>query len=283
MKQYLSFILAALLPFQLFASAVKVDHLTTEGMVNPMGIDVTTPRFSWKISSDKKDVRQTGYEIIVASSEEKLGKDEGDLWNSGLVSSDEQLWIPYAGKALTDNQHAFWKVRVTTNKGRSDWSMPQQFSIGLLGETHWRGRWIGLERLADGDEQGMHTKLVARYLRKEFKSADSIVRATAFVAGFGLYEFYVNGNIIGNREVLRPVPSDFRKTIYYNTYDITEFLTSDETNALGICLEAGRVFPPRQEKPYKTPYFGLPKCRVNVIVEYANGRKETWATDGPGG
>lgn len=279
MKQYLSFFLAVLLPFQLFASAVKVDHLTTEGMVNPMGIDITTPRFSWKISSDKKDVRQTGYEIIVASSEEKLDKDDGDLWNSEMISSDEQLWVPYSGKALTDNQHAFWKVRVTTNKGRSDWSMPQQFSIGLLGETHWRGRWIGLERLADGDEQGMHTKLVARYLRKEFKSADSIVRATAFVAGFGLYEFYVNGNIIGNREVLRPVPSDFRKTIYYNTYDITEFLTSGETNALGICLEAGRAFPPRQEKPYKTPYFGLPKCRVNVIVEYANGRKETWATD----
>lgn len=93
MKQLLFFLLTALLPLQLFASAVKVDHLTTEGMVNPMGIDITTPRFSWKISSDKKDVRQTGYEIIVASSEEKLAKDDGDLWNSGMISSDEQLWV----------------------------------------------------------------------------------------------------------------------------------------------------------------------------------------------
>lgn len=79
--------------------------------------------------------------------------------------------------------------------------------------------------------------------------------------------------------MLRPVPSDFRKTVYYNTYDITDDLQSGEKNALGIVLEAGRAFPPRQEKAYKTPYFGLPKCRINVIVEYANGKTETWSTD----
>ena len=271
MKQLQVIMLALLLPLRLMASAVEVTGLTTEGMVNPLGIDATTPRFSWKISSDRKDVMQTAYEILVASTEEKLNKGEGDLWTSGTVRSEEQLWIPYKGRQLKDNQHAFWKVRITTNKGKSEWSETQTFSIGLLGETHWKGRWIGLEKMVDGDEQGMHTKLVARYLRKEFKSADSIVRATAFVAGFGLYEFYVNGNIIGSREVLRPVPSDFRKTIYYNTYDITKYLDSDETNAIGICLEAGRVFPPRQEKPYKTPYFEMPREYYRGIFQRTQG------------
>ena len=279
MKKILSLLLIAFFPLWIHASEVVLYSLTTEGLTNPLGIDVTAPRFSWKIKSDKKCLVQTGYEILVASSREKLDAGDGDLWNSGKVESDAQLWIPYKGKVLKDNQHAWWKVRITTNKGKSEWSDVQTFSIGLLGETHWKGRWIGLEELVPGDQQGMHTRLAARYLRREFTAKDSIVRATAFVAGFGLYEFYVNGSIIGEHEVLRPVPSDFRKTVYYNTYDITDDLQSGEKNALGIVLEAGRVFPPRQEKAYKTPYFGLPKCRINVIVEYANGKTETWSTD----
>ncbi len=279
MKKILSLLLIAFFPLWIHASEVVLYSLTTEGLTNPLGIDVTAPRFSWKIKSDKKCLVQTGYEILVASSREKLDAGDGDLWNSGKVESDAQLWIPYKGKVLKDNQHAWWKVRITTNKGKSEWSDVQTFSIGLLGETHWKGRWIGLEELVPGDQQGMHTRLAARYLRREFTAKDSIVRATAFVAGFGLYEFYVNGSFIGEHEVLRPVPSDFRKTVYYNTYDITDDLQSGEKNALGIVLEAGRAFPPRQEKAYKTPYFGLPKCRINVIVEYANGKTETWSTD----
>lgn len=273
------FTICILLPLHLLASSVELYGLTVEGLVNPLGIDVISPRFSWKIHTDKKDVTQTSYEILVASSKERLNANDGNLWNSGIISSDEQLWIPYKGKELKDNQHAWWKVRITTNKGKSEWSEPQTFSIGLLGETHWKGRWIGLDSLAVGDRRGMHTRLAARYLRREFTAKDSIVRATAFVAGFGLYDFYVNGCAVGNGEALRPVPSDLRKTVYYNTYDITDFLNDGGKNALAIVLEAGRAFPPRQEKAYKSPVFGFPKCRVNVIVEYASGKKETWATD----
>ena len=279
MKKNLIILLLMILPLRTIAGGISLYDLRVEGLTCPLGIDVDVPRFSWKTKSDRKNTVQTGYEILVASTKEKLDAGEGDLWHSGLVASDAQLWIPYGGVRLADNQRAWWKVRITTNKGRSDWSDAQTFGIGLRGETHWKGRWIGLESLVDGDAVGLHTRLKARYLRREFTARDSIVRATAYVAGFGLYEFYVNGQSIGDREVLRPVPSDYRRTVYYNTYDITEELQSGSKNALAVVLEAGRVFPPRQEKPYKTPYFGLPKCRINVIVEYANGKRETWATD----
>lgn len=279
MRKKLLLIFLLCLPHLLgHAADIRVYDLRVENLTNPLGLDVSSPRFSWKISSDKKNTLQTAYEIIVASSQELLSQGKGDLWESGLVSSRQQLWVPYQGKRLSDNQHAYWKVRIRTNKGMSQWSEAQTFSIGLLGETHWKGRWIGLESLQPGDCQGMHTRLAARYLRNEFMAKDSIKRATAFVAAFGLYDFYINGHLIGEGEALRPVPADFRKTVYYNTYDVTRALNSGR-NALAIVLEAGRVFPPRQEKPYKTPYFGLPKCRINVIVEYADGSQTTWATD----
>ncbi len=279
MRKYLfAWLLACLLPLGMRAEGVGVYDVKVENQVSPLGIGTTEPRFSWKIASEKKNTVQTSWRILVASTKEKLREDAADLWDSGPVASDQQLWVAYAGKRLADNQHAWWTVRVGTNKGRSAWSEPQHFSIGLLGETHWRGRWIGLEDLQPGDQRGMHTRLAARYLRREFTARTDVRRATAFVAGFGLYEFYVNGEKIGRNEVLRPVPTDFRKTVCYNTYDITPQLRRG-ANALGVSLEAGRVFPPRQEKASKTTCFGLPKCRVNVIVEYADGKRETWATD----
>ena len=102
-------------------------------------------------------------------------------------------------------------------------------------------------------------------------------RAVAYVAGLGVYEFYVNGQRMGGSQALQPAPTDYRKTIYYNTFNVTSLLT--EKNAIAIKLGNGRMFPMRQEKAYLTPFFGYPKCRINVKVEYENGKTETWATN----
>lgn len=277
-KNYIICILLSLL-FTLPAVAkVEITNLRTENLQNPLGLGTTIPRFSWQIISDKKEVKQTSYEIIVASSLDKLNAGEGDLWSSGKINSSEQLWIKYEGKALTKNQKAFWKVRITTNKGKSDWSDSQFFSIGLLWESHWSGRWIGLERLMPGEARGLHTRLAARYLRNEFDLKDKEIKcATAYVSGLGVYELYINGKEIGSSEVLKPVPSDYRKTVYYNTYDVTDFM--QKRTAVAIVLGNGRLFPMRQNKPYKAPVFGLPKCRINIIIEYTDGSSQRLVTD----
>ncbi len=277
MKRLLYIFIIMILPLQMFAAKIGVYDVKTENLKNPEGIDITTPRFSWKISSDGSNVVQTEYQIIVASSPEKLDEANADLWNSGRVKSANQLWVEYHGKALKSNDKAFWKLRVFTNKGKSEWSEVQHFGITLLGENKWKGNWIGLEELQTGEQRGLHTRLAVRYLRKEFKSKKNVRRAMAYVAGLGLYDFYVNGKQIGDNQVLKPVPSDYRKTVYYNTFDITRYIQAN--NAIGISLGAGRYFPMRQEKYYKSPVFGLPKCRINIIVEYEDGTKETWATD----
>ena len=262
---------------------VSVGSLRVENLDQPLGIDTAEPRFSWRIISDKKDVRQTAYQLIVRD-------DKGEVWNTGKVESDQQLWIPYAGKKLQSNTFCTWKVKVWTTAGESDWSSDECFSIGLLNESKWRGYWIGLEQLLPGEERGMHTRMAARYLRKEFQLKDKqIKRATAYVAGIGLHEFYVNGKRMGDG-VLQPVPSDYRKTIYYNTYDITESIENyplicegaGKCLCLGIVLGNGRVFPMQQHKPYKIPTFGFPKCRINVIVEYEDGTTECLKTDDKG-
>ena len=284
-------ILLALLPLTVSAAKkkvvkpdVSVVNLRVENLEKPLGIDTAEPRFSWQITSDRQiatphsdlgseNVRQTAYQIIVSD-------DKGEVWNTGKVESDQQLWIQYAGKQLQSNTACTWRVKVWTTVGESEWSSDECFSVGLLHEGKWSGYWIGLERLLPGEERGMHTRMAARYLRKEFSLKDkAIKRATAYVAGIGLHEFYVNGQRMGDR-VLTPVPSDYRKTIYYNTYDVTGAIT--KKTCLGIALGNGRYFPMQQHKAYKIHTFGYPKCRINVIVEYADGTTQRLQTDDKG-
>ena len=281
MKQLL-IILLAMLPLMGIAKKkvvkpdVSVENLRVENLERPLGIDTAEPRFSWQITSDKQDVRQTAYQIIVSD-------DKGEVWNTGRVESEQQLWLRYAGKPLQSNTACTWKVKVWTTAGESAWSSDECFTVGLLHEGKWSGYWIGLEQMMPGEERGFHTRMAARYLRKEFQLKNKQVkRATAYVAGIGLHEFYVNGLRAGDG-VLQPVPSDYRKTIYYNTYDITSFIVHHTTDiCLGIVLGNGRLFPMQQHKPYKIHTFGYPKCRINVIVEYEDGTIQRLQTDDKG-
>ena len=275
-KRIVSFFFLLLFAGSLYA-AIGIIDLRTEQLKNPAGIDVRQPRLSWRIESDEQNVIQTAYHILVASSPELLEQGKGDIWDSGKIESDASQWITYQGKTLKCNAPYYWKVKIDTNKGATNWSVPAFWITGLFNEADWQGQWIGLDRAAPGDSETRWSRLAARYLRKEFAVKKSVKRATVHIAGMGLYELFINGQRIGN-QVLAPAPTDYRKTILYNTYDVTSLLQTE--NAIGVTLGNGRFYTMRQNyKPYKIPTFGYPKLRLNLIVEYADGSKETIATN----
>lgn len=84
--QRISLIIISLLITLGLRAGVTVGSLRTEGQVTPLSIESQHPRLSWIISSDERDVMQTAYHILVATSPEKLAANEGDLWDSGRVS-----------------------------------------------------------------------------------------------------------------------------------------------------------------------------------------------------
>ena len=258
-------------------AAIGITELRTEQLKNPLGIDVRQPRLGWRIESDEQNVMQTAYHILVASSADLLAQGKGDIWDSGKIESDASQWIAYQGEPLKRNARYYWKVKVYTYRGEADWSAPAFWSMGLLNEADWQGQWIGLDRAAPGDSETQWSRLAARYLRKEFALSKEVKRATVHIAGMGLYELFINGQRIGD-QVLAPAPTDYRKTILYNTYDVTPQLQKE--NAIGVTLGNGRFYTMRQNyKPYKIPTFGYPKLRLNLIVEYTDGSKETIATN----
>ena len=79
-------------------SPVRVDALTTEHFVNPVGLGDAVPRLSWKLRSDRPGEVQTAYEIH-ASSAPFTPAMTGDLWESGKVASDQSILVPWGGKA----------------------------------------------------------------------------------------------------------------------------------------------------------------------------------------
>ena len=277
-KIYIAVISIWLLPLNKVVAQVSLQNTTCEMLTNPLGIDVQKPRFAWHIISKERNVMQTAYQVLVSSSIEKLNANEGDLWDSEKVNSAESIHVNYTGKELKSRLKAYWKVKVWTTAGPSEWSTNNYFSMGLLYYKDWPKGWIGFERAFPWDNIKTDSRLSARYFRKEFQSTKTVKSATASIIGLGLYELYINGKKVGE-DVLSPSPTDYTKNVKYNTYDVTSYIKSGK-NAVGTVLGNGRFFAMRQnEKPYKIKTFGFPKMLMNINIVYTDGTTANVDTD----
>lgn len=111
--------------FRPLAGSVVPVNLQCEYRSNPLGIDEAQPRLSWQVQSNERNQGQTAYQILVADSKELLQNNQGDLWDSGRISSDETLNLAYSGKPLASGGRCFWKVMIWDKNGRSSaWSAP---------------------------------------------------------------------------------------------------------------------------------------------------------------
>ena len=117
-------------------SSIAPVELRCEYLQEPLGIDVEQPRLSWKLKAANADQRgqaQTAYRILVASSEELLAGDKGDLWDSGEVKSGQSQLVDYGGSALSSGMRCYWKVQVRDEgQALSVWSKPVRWSMGVL-------------------------------------------------------------------------------------------------------------------------------------------------------
>jgi alpha-L-rhamnosidase len=136
-------ILGVIFLAQICSAAVGIKDLRCEYLANPLGIDSLNPRLSWILTSNRRGEMQTAYQVLVASSLKLLGDDQGDLWDSGKVMSDESSQVAYSGGPLESRQSCFWKVRIWDRDGNCcDWSRPASWSMGLLQLTDWSAKWI---------------------------------------------------------------------------------------------------------------------------------------------
>jgi alpha-L-rhamnosidase len=269
-------------------SAFSLYDLTCEMESEPVGIATPNPRFSWKCNSPERGYIQSAYQIIVYDG-------ESEIWNSSKVHSDRSILIPYSGKPLESCKEYSWKIRTWNNKGRcSGWSEPQTFTMGLLSDGDWGGaKWIALEKDRPEDyifpgyhgyndaKQHLGDKKNGAYklpqFRRSFLIDKEVEHAYAFIAGLGQFDFFLNGNKVGDH-FLDAGWTLFNKEAPYSSFDVTRLLQSGE-NVIGVMLGNGFYNIPNERYFKIVVSFGAPKMKMMLRVEYSDGTTETIISD----
>ncbi len=123
-----------------FAIAINAQVQAPSGLLcellsHPENAVITDakPEFAWIVNDARRGAKQSAYQILVASSAQRIAAEHADIWDSGKVQSDESVNVEYAGKDLSAHTSYWWKVRTWDASGKpSAWSVAQKFNVGDL-------------------------------------------------------------------------------------------------------------------------------------------------------
>lgn len=228
----------------------------------PLGID-EKPRFSWKLESNRKDVVQKGYQILV-SGNGKL------VWDSGIVESEQSVLIPYEGAELNPVTAYQVQVSVWDNYGEMG-QASSIFETGLMGEENWKAKWITHE---------LHQEETACpvYVRR-FSAEKPVKAARLYATACGVYEAEINGKKAGNA-FLAPGWTSYYKRLQYQTYDITALLKeSGKENEIAVTVGNG-WYKGELGFDAKPDNYGSKTALLAMIrIEYEDGEIAVIGTD----
>ena len=240
------------------------NALRCEYKTNPLGIDTPAPRLSWVLESPEQGAGQSAYQIVCG----------GGVWDSGKVLSAQSVSVAYAGPVLTSGQHISWSVRVWDGKDRaSEWSEPAWWQMGLLADADWTAQWISLPPGRPGVDRNP-----SPFLRRTFTVAKPLARATVSATARGIYALHLNGQRVGDAH-FAPGWTDYAKRLQYQTYDVTESVQNGE-NVIGAVLADGWYAGYIGWGNKRAQYGSRLQLLAQVVLEYADGSRETLGTDG---
>lgn len=292
------------------ASGWEVTHTRVENAQRPLAVE-TDRSFpggfnrqvvlGWELSSTVNNQYQQAYEIEIAPGWSDNNPDSG-CWSSGKVISSESQLVPYSGPRLKSSTSYRWRVRVWNQHDQiSNWSewgffrTAPELSTGALLP---RPRWIGAIRsdsagIPVGQRFYSHEMRTPEYrsvwasidslsrrsirLRKSFQLQRKITEAVVHVCGLGHYELTLNGKKVGDSE-FAPLWSDYDKTVYYNTYDLTTSLRTGE-NEFGVLLGNGFYNVQGGRYTKLKVSFGAPTLWLLAEFVFDDGTREYLVSD----
>lgn len=119
----------------------------------------------------------------------------------------------------------------------------------------------------------------APMLRTEFATnGKQIVSARIYATARGIYELFLNGKRVGN-DYLNPGLTQYNKTHFYQTYDVTSLLQSGN-NALGAQLSEGWWSGALSFSGANWNFFGDKQSLLaQLVITYTDGSRQTIATN----
>jgi len=282
------------MPFSAFVQATtEVKNLRTEYLRNPVGIDVTTPRFSWEWNSTSRGVEQSAYEITVTS--DKAGANI--VWKSGKIVSDKSLNIQYAGTALLPMTRYYWHVDGWDKKDALISSTESvYFETGLLSSGWGTAKWIKATTDAQGtiDQTGdFDPSTVTKYTIKMDFEIKEIAAGPCFGAKDASNFFMWQINIESGKPIFRPHSWQNGNGACHENKDISSLINITKgvvyklqididgdkatTSINGIVIDENRVNPRGGNYGYGDLGFRQDKAENSETLEesYFDNIKET--------
>ena len=313
-KKYLLLFLC--LPCILQAKNITITRLTCE-MQEGLVVIEGSPRLGWVMESPENGTRQSAYEIDIReaftgrqiwnsgkvnSSQSQLVSTEranigsGNpfnyiwrvrVWDETGIPSEwsQEAKFRSAPSRLSDGK---WIGAITRQNAHL--LEGRKFHGSELKKPEVKAAWEAVDTLAKKSiylrrtfllDDAENTKIRKSRNKSRNDSGNKpckkIVEATAYVCGLGFYEFSLNGKKVGNSE-FAPLWSDYDKSVYYNTYDVTEQLRYGE-NAVGILL--GNGFYNVQGGRYRKLQisFGPPTLLFELVINYEDGTRTIVRSD----
>ncbi len=243
-------------------------HLRAEYLNNPIGLDVASPRFSWRLNDDRRGVKQTAYQLVVA----RAGAPTVPIWDSAKVTTNQSTQVGYRGPALSSRDRLVWRVKYWDQDGvESPFSTDATIEMGLLTRDDWKGTWIG-----SNDVGGPRSIPPCPHLRKPFELKAKPARARLYITALGLFEAELNGQPIGE-DVFAPGRTEYAKRVPYHVYDVTNDLNAG-ANVIGVILGDGWYSGHVHSDP-RMYYGDRPRLLAQLEVTYADGSTQTIVSD----
>ena len=233
----------------------QINHLT-----NPLGYQMESTVFSWKVA-DTAGKHQQSARLRVACT-----PDMSDvICDTGAAALDSIATA--LSLLLKPRTRYYWTVEVTADNGDHAISQVNWFETAKR-EEPWRAKWITCQA------QPRHPVFT-----KQIAVTGPLESARLYISGLGVYEARINGQKVGD-EYLAPYCNNYHQWIQYQTYDVTQALSSGGT----LCVTVGNGWYASRmgyfSKPGDAGHYGTGAMLIaEIVLRYADGTEEVVCTD----
>ncbi len=290
---------------------LQFQRVQCENKLNPINVDNKNPSFSWILSSDKKNVEQTAFQIRVWECKWRGAGAEKLVWDSGKVESRETYGIRYIGDVLKSRSSYCYQIMAWDNQGECAQSEMQMFSTVVFEADEWQAGFVEPDPLPLGLEEDpldiakqkwqeyvFHMMCgemgeffnVDGYLQaapkypyypavmmfRKFRVGAKVVQATLYMTVHGVYEYYLNGKK-GSDVCLAPEFTTYDRLLKYQVYDVTQSIHEGE-NAIGVVIADG-WFKGKIANGVGCEYGTNPALFMELELLYEDGKKEVICSD----
>ncbi len=235
---------------------LSLYDLSVNSVKNPTYIPYESLTLGWKLASDRAEVRQASYRIVITTA-------VATVYDTGVVGSDASVHIPLAVSLAGGTDHTI-RVSVTDNHGDS-----AEASLAVhtaLPPEAWEAQWIKPRRHIEG---------WAPYLRTKFESRGVVASAHLYVCGLGCGEYYINGRKV-SEDAIDPPFTNYEREVLYRIYDVTSLI--GERNAFAALLGEGWYSQSRVWSPKGFKYGDC--CLIaRLEITYVDGERQVITTN----